>query len=140
MPGGLVPDLVRYWVGPIAEPGDGFGKRQRRAFGVGEVGRIPPGRDCEEALVGLPCFFRRDIVGLVVGEGLKLAAAGVVVGIILALPLTLLLRSLLFGITATDPVTFLFVSLALVLVAAGACSVPASRALRVDPASALRID
>jgi putative ABC transport system permease protein len=57
-----------------------------------------------------------------------------------ALLLTQLLRTLLFGVTATDPVTFLAVGLALVLVAAAACYVPASRALKVDPMQALRVD
>ena len=83
---------------------------------------------------------RRDIVRLVVGEGLKLAGLGVIVGILVALPLTQLLRALLFGVTATDPVTFLFVGLALVLIAAAACYLPASRALEVDPVEALRVD
>lgn len=83
---------------------------------------------------------RRDIVGLVLGEGLKLAGAGVIVGIVMALPLTHLLRALLFGVTATDPVTFLCVSIVLVLVAATACYVPASRALKVHPVEALRVD
>jgi ABC-type antimicrobial peptide transport system permease subunit len=83
---------------------------------------------------------RRDIVGLVVRDGLKLASTGVIIGIVVALPLTRLLRVLLFGITANDPVTFLWVSLALVLVAAAACYVPARRALRIDPVKALRAD
>jgi putative ABC transport system permease protein len=54
--------------------------------------------------------------------------------------LTSLLRALLFGVTATDPVTFLSVTVALVLVAAAACYVPASRALKVDPVESLRVD
>jgi len=83
---------------------------------------------------------RRDIVGLVVRDGLKLAGIGVIVGIALALPLARLLRVLLFGITASDPVTFVWVSLALILVAAAACYVPARRALSIDPVKALRLD
>jgi ABC-type antimicrobial peptide transport system permease subunit len=83
---------------------------------------------------------RRDIMGLVVGDGLKLAGIGVIVGIAAALPLTRLLRTMLFGITTTDPLTFLWVSLALVLVAAAACYVPARRALKIDPVQALRVD
>jgi putative ABC transport system permease protein len=82
----------------------------------------------------------RDIVGLVLSEGLKLAGFGVIVGIAVALPLTRLLRALLFGVTATDSVTFLTVGVGLVLVAAAACFVPARRALRVHPAQALRFD
>jgi len=83
---------------------------------------------------------RRDIVGLVLREGLTLAGAGVIAGTVVALGFTRLLRALLFGVTATDPVTFLSVSLALVLVAAAACYVPATRALRIDPSKALRLD
>ena len=54
---------------------------------------------------------RRDIVRLVLRDGLQLAGIGVIIGIAVALPLTRLLRALLFGVTATDPVTFLSVSL-----------------------------
>jgi putative ABC transport system permease protein len=83
---------------------------------------------------------RRDIIGLVVRDGLKLAIVGVIIGILVALPLTRLLRVLLFGITANDPVTFLWVTLALVLVTAAACYVPARRALKTDPVHTLRAD
>ena len=83
---------------------------------------------------------RHDIVGLVLRDGLKLAGLGVVVGIVLALPLTRLLRSLLFGVTESDPFTFLIVSTVLVLVAGAACYVPASRAIKVDPVEALRVE
>jgi putative ABC transport system permease protein len=83
---------------------------------------------------------RRDIVRLVLGEGLTLAGIGVVVGVALALPLTQLMRRLLFGVTAIDPATFLVVSLGLVLVAAAACYMPARRAVKVEPAQALRFD
>jgi ABC-type antimicrobial peptide transport system permease subunit len=62
------------------------------------------------------------------------------VGIAVALPLTRLLRALLFGVSGTDPVTFLFVSLALLLMAAAACYLPASRAVKLDPVKALRAD
>ena len=83
---------------------------------------------------------RRDIVRLVLREGLMLAGAGVTVGVLAALPIVRLLRALLFGINATDPATFLFVSLGLLLVAVPACYLPARRALRIDPAEALRLD
>ena len=83
---------------------------------------------------------RRDIVGLVVLDGLQLVSICVIIGIVVALPLTRLLRAMLFGITANDPVTFLWVSLSLVLVAAAACYVPARRALSIDPMKALRVD
>lgn len=83
---------------------------------------------------------RGDIARLVLGDGLKLALAGVIAGLVLAVPLTSLLRALLFGVTATDPITFLTVTAALVLVTAAACYVPASRALKVDPVESLRVD
>lgn len=83
---------------------------------------------------------RRDIGRLVLREGLQLAGVGVLIGIAAALPLTQSLRSLLFGVTTFDPMTFVSVSLALVLVAAAACYIPARRALKVAPAEALRND
>jgi putative ABC transport system permease protein len=81
---------------------------------------------------------RSDIMRLVLGEGFKLTGLGVLVGIAVALPATRLLRTLLFGVTPNDGVTFLSVSLGLVLVAAGACYVPARRALKIHAAEALR--
>jgi putative ABC transport system permease protein len=83
---------------------------------------------------------RRDIVRLVLREGLAIAGVGVVVGVVVALPLARLLRSLLFGVTSADPLTFVAVSLGLLTVAVAACYVPARRALKVDPAEALRLD
>jgi putative ABC transport system permease protein len=81
---------------------------------------------------------RRDIVKLVVSDGLKLAIIGVVIGTVVALPLTKLLRVMLFGITADDPVTYLSVIVALVTVTVAACYVPARRALKTDPVHTLR--
>jgi putative ABC transport system permease protein len=83
---------------------------------------------------------RRDILRLVISDGLKLACIGVIAGIVVAVPATRLLRVQLFGITAEDPVTFLSVSLALILVAGVACYMPARRALGIDPVKALRAD
>jgi len=83
---------------------------------------------------------RRDILGLVLREGMSLAAAGVALGLALALPLTRLLRAVLFGVTPADPVTFVVVCLTLAAAALAACYLPASRAVNVDPVQALRID
>jgi putative ABC transport system permease protein len=81
-----------------------------------------------------------DVVRLVVGEGLTLALTGVGAGIAAALALTRTMSTLLFGVGPTDPVTFLFVSALLVGVALVACWVPARRATRADPMTALRAE
>jgi putative ABC transport system permease protein len=81
---------------------------------------------------------RSDILRMVVGYGVKLALAGLVVGVPIAFVSTRLLRSLLYGVSPTDPFVFVTVSLAVVLVAAIACSMPAARAMRLDPMQALR--
>ncbi len=83
---------------------------------------------------------RNDAISLVVRQGLKLLAAGLVLGILAAIGLTRLMASLLYGITPRDPVTFLVVILVLSGVALAACLIPALRASRVDPIQALRYD
>ena len=83
---------------------------------------------------------RSDVLGLVVGQGLKLTAAGLVAGILVALALTRQLSSLLFGVSAYDPLTYASVILVLVFVALLACYIPARRATRVDPLVALRYE
>lgn len=83
---------------------------------------------------------RRDIVRLVVGEGMMLTALGVAIGVLVSLPLARLLQSLLFGVTTTDPLTFVTVAVVLILASALACCLPAHRALGADPAGALRFD
>ena len=81
---------------------------------------------------------RRDIRRLILGQGVKMALAGVALGIFLALGLTHLMSSQLFGITPHDPLTFACVALVLLLVALAACYFPARRAMGVDPMVALR--
>ena len=80
----------------------------------------------------------RDVLGMVLGQGLRTVFIGVAIGIAGSLALTRAVKSLLFGVTATDPLTFGGVTLLLVGTALLACYVPARRAARVDPMVALR--
>jgi putative ABC transport system permease protein len=81
-----------------------------------------------------------DVFKAIVGEGLRLALAGVAIGTVAALALTRLLQSFLFGISAYDPITFLGVAMLLTMVAAAASFFPARRATLVDPLVALRYE
>ena len=80
----------------------------------------------------------RDVVADVLGQGLKLAAIGMVVGIALALATTRLMSALLFGTSPTDVVTYAAAAALLTIIATAASLVPALRASRVDPLKALR--
>jgi ABC-type antimicrobial peptide transport system permease subunit len=83
---------------------------------------------------------RRSIVHMVLRQGLRLATAGAAVGLVGAVVVSYLMTGLLYGVRPTDPVTFTFLALVLIGVALLACSVPARRALRVDPLIALRYE
>jgi putative ABC transport system permease protein len=83
---------------------------------------------------------RRDVLRLVVGQGVKLAALGVAIGIAAAFRLTRLMSSLLFGVGAYDPVAFGAAAALLLLVATAACYIPARRAIAIDPMVALRYE
>jgi len=86
------------------------------------------------ALGGRPA----DVLRLIVGQGMKVVASGVVVGLLTALVLTRLMSSLLFGIGAADASTFVAVTVLLLAVALIACGVPARGAIGVQPAVVLR--
>jgi predicted permease len=81
---------------------------------------------------------RRDILVLVLGEGTKMALIGAAAGTAASLALTRLMARQLFGVSAHDPLTYVSVAVVLMLVAIAACSVPARRAMRMDPMKSLR--
>jgi putative ABC transport system permease protein len=83
---------------------------------------------------------RRDVLRLVVRQGLLLTAIGLTTGLLGALAVTGTMQSLLYGVRSTDPLTYLVISLVLATVAAIACWIPARRATRVDPMVALRYE
>ena len=83
---------------------------------------------------------RGNILRLVVGEGARMAAFGLVIGIGASLAITRLMSSLLFGVSATDPLTFVAVAALLATVALLASYIPSRRAIRVDPMVALRYE
>jgi predicted permease len=82
----------------------------------------------------------RDVMSLVLGEGMSVILAGLVIGLAGSLALTRFLSSLLVGVTATDPLTFAGVAVLLALIALAACYIPARRAVLIDPTVALRYE
>jgi predicted permease len=83
---------------------------------------------------------RSDIVRMVLRQGLRLAVAGAAVGLFAAAIVARLMTGLLYGVRTTDPVTFATVAILLIGVAMLACYLPARRAIRVDPMTALRCE
>jgi putative ABC transport system permease protein len=83
---------------------------------------------------------RRDVLGLVVRQGMIMTLVGIALGLAAAFELTRVLRTLLFGISTTDPLTFVAVPVVLTAVALVACLIPARRATKVDPIIALRAE
>ena len=83
---------------------------------------------------------QRHVLGLVVRQGLSMALVGTAIGVAGSIALSRWIQGLLFGVTATDPMTFVAVVATLLAVALIACYVPAWRATRVDPTTALRAE
>ena len=82
----------------------------------------------------------RQVLGLVLRQGMLLAIIGAVVGVVVALPVARLASGLLYGVSATDPLTYAGITLLLMGVALMACYLPARRATRIDPLAALRVE
>jgi putative ABC transport system permease protein len=82
----------------------------------------------------------RDVLGLVLGDGVRVTLFGAALGLVGSLVATRFLQSLLFGVSAFDPLTFAAVTVLFAAVAIAACYVPARRAARLDPLVALRYE
>jgi putative ABC transport system permease protein len=83
---------------------------------------------------------RSTVLKQIVRDGAVLASVGIGIGLIAALLLTRVLSGLLFATSATDPLTFLSVTMILFAIALAASLIPALRAMRIDPVSALRYE
>lgn len=80
---------------------------------------------------------RRDVLWLILRQGLRLAVSGIALGVVLTVALTRFISGQLYGVSPADPLTFVLVALLLAVVAAAASSLPALRAMRVDPMAAI---
>ena len=88
------------------------------------------------ALVAEP----RDILRLVLSQGLVVVGIGIALGLALAFPVTRVFKGMLIGITAADPLTYSVVAAILISTALLACWIPAHRATRISPLAALRYE
>jgi putative ABC transport system permease protein len=81
-----------------------------------------------------------DVLRLVIEDGIRLTAIGVILGLAGAFAVARVLKSMFYGVSPTDPLTFIVIALLLTFVALAACWIPARRATKVDPLVALRYE
>lgn len=81
-----------------------------------------------------------DVLTMILGQGMRLIGVGIVIGLVASFALMRLLKGLLFGVGTNDPLTFVAITLLLMVVAVLACYIPARRATKVDPLTALRYE
>jgi ABC-type antimicrobial peptide transport system permease subunit len=111
------------------------------AIGIYGVVAFSVARRTQEIGIRLALGARRgDVLGLVLGEGARMAAIGIAIGVGASLAITRVISNLLFGVSATDPLTFVGVATLLLSVSLAATYIPARRAMRVDPVTALRYE
>jgi ABC-type antimicrobial peptide transport system permease subunit len=82
----------------------------------------------------------KDVLLVVLGQGMKMTLGGVALGLLASLGLTRLLTKMVYGVSTTDPATFAVIAALLIFVALLACLIPARRATKVDPLTALRCE
>jgi putative ABC transport system permease protein len=82
----------------------------------------------------------REVLTMVLGQGVKLAGIGVAIGLVASLLLTRLMAKMVFSVSTTDPITFIAISVTLITVALVASYLPARRATKADPIVALRAE
>jgi putative ABC transport system permease protein len=83
---------------------------------------------------------RKDVLQLVIKQGIAITLIGIIVGLFVALGVMRIVSGMLYQVTATDPVTFIGVAVLLIVVAVLACYLPAHRATKIDPLKALRYE
>jgi len=108
-------------------------------FGIGGILALMVNQRLSEIGIRMALGARpRELLGMILGQGMRLVAIGLAAGVASAIGLTRLMRTLLFEVQPTDPITFSVVSMIFAAAALAACYFPARRALRVDPVQALR--
>jgi ABC-type antimicrobial peptide transport system permease subunit len=83
---------------------------------------------------------QRDLLRMVLAQAVRLAVAGAIVGVVVALAMARVLRNLIYNVSPADPVTFVSVAVMVIAIALVACYLPARRAARSNPMSALRAE